>query len=81
MSLGSTSFAIWGLRPQEVQMLGSRMLKKPSFVSWVSLLFITLLVMVSLPGVVGKSYSSVTLNWDASNYKHRWHTFNRSCWV
>ena len=44
-------------------MLGSRMLKRPSFVSRVSLLFITLLVMVSLPGIVTNAYSSVTLNW------------------
>ena len=44
-------------------MLGRRMLKRPSFVFWVSLLFMTFLVMVSLPGVVTNAYSSITLNW------------------
>ena len=54
-------------------MLGSRMLKRPSFVSRVSLLFITLLVMVTVPPGIVDVYSSVTLNCHASHDKHRWH--------
>src|ERR1700690_1238325 len=44
-------------------MLGRMMLKRASFVLWISLLFVTALMMISLPGAVTNAYSSVTLTW------------------